>query len=66
MNIKTGEVIQYQNVHFIYKKRKQTKKPVSRDLKNSHINRKLKIKTFIFYVKICTRMKNTLTLVTTI
>ena len=48
MNIKTGEVIQYQNVHFIYKKRKQTKKPVSRDLKNSHINRKLKIKTFIF------------------
>lgn len=51
---------------YIQKKRKQTKKPVSRDLKNSHINRKLKIKTFIFYVKICTRMKNTLTLVTTI
>ena len=48
MNIKTGEVIQYQNVHFIYKKRKQTKKHVSRDLKNSHINKKPKIKIFIF------------------
>ena len=49
MNIKTGEVIQYQNVHFIYKKRKQTKKHVSRDLKNSHINRKLKIKIYSYF-----------------